>query len=332
MKNIYYLLVVLITYICSYGQNKISFEGTIAHKNGDVVFIKNNQGAIVKELKVDSDGKFKDNFEIKKEGFYMFFDGKEYTELYLKNGYDLKMKLDAEDFDKTVIYKGKGEKENNFLADKIRNQITFEEKLASIDTKDAFTALLDAKKANEDKALQAKGLDADFVKTMKGKLLNENLEVLDMFNDKLKEKELIGKPSPTFDFENHKGGTTSLESLKGKYVYIDVWATWCGPCRAEIPHLQKIEEKYHDKNIAFVSISIDEKKDYEKWKKMITDKNMGGIQLIADKNWMSDFVRAYGINSIPRFILIDPAGNVVNANAARPSEKALSELLDTLLK
>ena len=65
---------------------------------------------------------------------------------------------------------------------------------------------------------------------------------------------------------------------------------------------------------------------------MITDKNMGGIQLIADKNWMSDFVRAYGINSIPRFILIDPAGNVVNANAARPSEKALSELLDTLLK
>ena len=64
-----------------------------------------------------------------------------------------------------------------------------------------------------------------------------------------------GAPSPSFvDYENYNGGKTSLADLKGKYVYIDVWATWCGPCKAEIPSLKKIEKEYHGKNIAFVSV------------------------------------------------------------------------------
>jgi thiol-disulfide isomerase/thioredoxin len=139
-----------------------------------------------------------------------------------------------------------------------------------------------------------------------------------------------GVPSPAFDYENHKGGKTSLESLKGKYVYIDVWATWCGPCHREIPALQKLEEDYKAKNIAFVSISIDAKKDYEKWKKMVTDKQLGGIQLIADSDWNSQFALDYAIMSIPRFILLDPDGKIVNADAPRPSDPALLALFNDL--
>lgn len=140
-----------------------------------------------------------------------------------------------------------------------------------------------------------------------------------------------GKPSPTFNYENHKGGTTSLESLKGKYVYIDVWATWCGPCIREIPSLKKFEEDYKDKNIQVVSISIDEPKNYDKWKKMVDDKNLGGIQLIADNNWNSKFVTDYAILGIPRFILVDPAGNIVAADAPRPSDPKLRKMVDNLL-
>jgi len=66
--------------------------------------------------------------------------------------------------------------------------------------------------------------------------------------------------------------------------------------------------------------------------KMVTDKQLGGVQLYSDKNWNSDFVKAFGINAIPRFLLIGPDGKVIKADAARPSSTQLIELLDTLLK
>ncbi|MFV9551110.1 TlpA family protein disulfide reductase [Algibacter sp. PT7-4] len=136
-----------------------------------------------------------------------------------------------------------------------------------------------------------------------------------------------GNPSPKFvNYENYAGGKTSLDDLKGKYVYIDVWATWCGPCIQQIPHLQEVEKKYHDKNIEFVSISIDKPSDYEKWKAMVNDKQLGGIQLYADNNWNSAFVKDYQIEGIPKFILIDTEGNIVDSNAPRPSSEKLIEL------
>jgi len=140
-----------------------------------------------------------------------------------------------------------------------------------------------------------------------------------------------GNPSPVFNYENNKGGTTSLEDLKGKYVYVDVWATWCGPCIKEIPSLKEVEEDYKNKNIQFVSISIDEQKDHEKWKTMISEKELGGIQLFADANWKSQFAQEYNINSIPRFIIIGPQGNIVSADAPRPSDPKLRTMFDNLM-
>lgn len=140
-----------------------------------------------------------------------------------------------------------------------------------------------------------------------------------------------GSPSPKFaNYENNAGGKTSLDDLNGKYTYIDVWATWCGPCIREIPSLKKIEKEFHSENIEFVSISIDREKDHKKWKKMIVDRSLGGIQLFADKNWESKFIQDYMIKGIPRFILIDPQGNIVNSNAPRPSDKKLVETLKSL--
>ena len=101
-----------------------------------------------------------------------------------------------------------------------------------------------------------------------------------------------------------------------------------GPCKREIPFLKEVEEKYHGKNIEFVSISIDKAKDHAKWKKMIEEKEMGGMQLFADNDWSSDFVKGYLIQGIPRFILIDTEGNIINANAPRPSSSKLIDLFN----
>lgn len=140
-----------------------------------------------------------------------------------------------------------------------------------------------------------------------------------------------GQPSPKFiNYENFNGGTSSLDDLKGKFVYVDVWATWCGPCRAEIPSLKKVEAQYHGKNIEFVSVSVDAVKDHDKWQAMVADKELGGVQLFSDNSWSSKFVEGYLIKGIPRFILIDPSGNIVSSNAPRPSDTKLIELFEEL--
>ncbi|KAB1067718.1 TlpA family protein disulfide reductase [Tamlana haliotis] len=156
-------------------------------------------------------------------------------------------------------------------------------------------------------------------------------------NEKVNEKFVFlgqlerGQPSPEFtNYLNHKGEPTSLSDFKGKYVYIDVWATWCAPCKAEIPSLKKVEKQYHGKNIEFVSISVDVEKKHDTWKKMVVSEQLTGLQLIADKNWDSDFIKGYRIRGIPRFILIDPDGNIVDADAPRPSNPQLISLFDEL--
>ncbi|MEM6807440.1 MAG: TlpA disulfide reductase family protein, partial [Bacteroidota bacterium] len=157
---------------------------------------------------------------------------------------------------------------------------------------------------------------------------NEQIE--DLYNKR--KAQTKGKVSPKFTaYENYAGGVSSLDDYKGTYVYIDIWATWCAPCIKEIPHLKKLEESYHDENITFISISVDQEMAYDKWKAMIEDKELKGVQLLADNAMDSPFMKAYLVESIPRFILIDPEGKIIHADAPRPSEPELRELLDEFL-
>ncbi len=137
-----------------------------------------------------------------------------------------------------------------------------------------------------------------------------------------------GLNAPGFKAYDREGEAVSLDDLKGKAVYIDVWATWCGPCIAEIPSLKSVEKDYHDADITFVSVSIDEQKDTEKWKTFVKDKALGGTQLMAEDAWKSDIAQGYNIKGIPRFILIDKDGKIVKADAPRPSSNEIRDLLD----
>lgn len=141
-----------------------------------------------------------------------------------------------------------------------------------------------------------------------------------------------GKKSPNFKFKDRNEKLVELVNFKGKYVLIDIWATWCVPCLKQVPYLKKLEKKYHDKNIVFIGISVDDKDEYKLWKETLDKKKMGGIQLFADKSFESDFVDAFGVASIPRFILISPEGTIVESHFSKPSHKITEDKLDALLK
>lgn len=138
-----------------------------------------------------------------------------------------------------------------------------------------------------------------------------------------------GEPGLNFSYPDKDGKMVTMESLKGKVVLIDVWATWCGPCKIEIPHLKKLEEEMKGTDVQIVSISVDEEKDKEKWKEMIRKENLGGMQLFA-AGW-SDITKYYKINGIPRFMVFDRKGNIVTIEAPRPSSPELKPLLEKLL-
>ncbi len=138
----------------------------------------------------------------------------------------------------------------------------------------------------------------------------------------------LGDPSPEFNFADAKGDFVSLESLRGKFVYIDLWASWCGPCRREIPYLKALEKKFEGKPITFVSISCDN--DAEAWRKAMEEENVSGIQL--HMNGDLAFAKAYVVSGIPRFILLDKEGRIVDAHMTMPSDPNTEKTLQSFLE
>ena len=128
-------------------------------------------------------------------------------------------------------------------------------------------------------------------------------------------------------FLDKDGNRKNLSDWLGNYVYIDVWATWCGPCCRELPAFHKLKEEFKDKPICFVSISIDA--DEAAWRAKIEKDSLDGIQLRVNEE--DTFKKDYKISWIPRFLLIDREGKVLDANMTRPSDTKTIEKLTALL-
>ncbi len=140
-----------------------------------------------------------------------------------------------------------------------------------------------------------------------------------------------GKELVYFNFEDYNGQKVSPSQFKGKYLLIDIWATWCGPCKYQIPYLKKLAEELKGKDIAFLSISVDKQKDKEKWKEMLKEFGLEDHGVISPDAFNHPFFQKYGVSSIPRFILVDPDGKVLISKSRRPSDVVLKLQLEELL-
>ncbi|MFT3701035.1 MAG: TlpA disulfide reductase family protein [Agriterribacter sp.] len=139
----------------------------------------------------------------------------------------------------------------------------------------------------------------------------------------------IGGDAPSFTAEDSLGKKYSLGDYKGKVIYLDLWASWCAPCRYETPFMQKLTEKYKkDTSIVFISIAVLDK--YEKWKGALNEDKPDWLQLF-DHN--SSVQNAYVANSIPKFILIDKQGKIVSFDTSSPSSgEAIEKILNRELE
>ena len=140
-----------------------------------------------------------------------------------------------------------------------------------------------------------------------------------------------GAPAVDFEMQDRDGNTVRFLDVigNGRVVFIDFWATWCGPCRLEKPHLKRLAEKHKDNpNIEFIGISLDD--NLNRWRAYLDAENLSWQQFVIPDNFNSTFAQEYNVRGIPRFMAFDGDGNIITINAPRPSSSEIETFLESL--
>jgi len=162
-------------------------------------------------------------------------------------------------------------------------------------------------------------LDSNARKSMMGKEIRKSLEIL--------KRSAIDQPMANFLQSDTSGRPVRISEVKGKYVLIDFWASWCMPCRAENPRLLDVYSQFKEKGFTVLGISLD--KDKASWKKAILDDQLPWQQFSDLKGWKNEIAQYYGVFSIPGNLLVDQRGRIVSKNlSVEALRNKLTELLD----
>jgi len=156
----------------------------------------------------------------------------------------------------------------------------------------------------------------------------KNIHVNNLLSQMSSTKSLaIGEIAPEISLPNPEGEIIKLSALRGKYVLIDFWAAWCGPCRRENPNVVRVYKKYKDKNFEILGVSLDRNRD--KWLQAIEQDGLPWLHVSDLKYWKSEAAVAYQIRAIPATYLIDPDGRIIAKNLRGASlEAKLKELFE----
>ncbi len=165
-----------------------------------------------------------------------------------------------------------------------------------------------------------KQLDKSLQQTATGIKTKANLDKFDAVS--------IGRIAPLFSSTDTAGLTVNLADYRGKYVLIDFWASWCGPCREENPIVVKAYQKYKDKKFEILSVSLDQAGKHDAWLKAIHDDQLTWQHVSDLKYWDNAVAKLYMVRSIPQNFLLDPKGRVIAANLrGHELDKKLAEFI-----
>ncbi len=331
-------------------KKQVSINGSIRNNKFTSVSLYQigKDAALLQTLPIGTDSKFSFAIEIDKTDFYKLqFDNNNFIMMVLQPGEKIEVSTDANDFIRQLDVKGSVHTAHIFRNQKM--MIANKEKLDSINSMvnkevaspkfDSLRAIystgFDKIKSSQDKALRAfilqnptslailflsdalpvdanydvySSVDSTLLKTYPDNYYVNNFH-LQLISSRAT---AIGATAPDFNLPDTSGTKISLSSFRGKYVVIDFWAAWCGPCRREMPNMVKLYNDFKNKGFEILGVSLDKTRD--KWVDAIKVEHMTWPQVSDLKFWQSEVAAMYSVKAIPYTVLLDKDGKIVAKN------------------